>query len=396
VILVPDDRGASDGGRQIGSQPLVVALPLAATAQAPWWPPALAAFISLAGVVFVAVYNTRATGRSEKRQEKLAEATLAQQQESAQKLEDVRSALTEARDEASASRDYRFDALKRLYTDLDPLLFQLREQSESALFRIYGLAKSARSGKLVAEATSKRGNRLHRGSGSYLPSTLYRFMAPLATFRLCQERLTEVDLSLDDGSRQQQYLFAKLLYRSWSDGDEIAEIKLGDVKALEYDTDHHHHHHHQHANPAVCSQQHLSVQKIERIIEWAMITREGTPRCLTLGEFFSAYESDNNTRFHKAIEPLKDVFVSFNPGSRPVLWRLLVVHAYLYTGLSGRGFSIGDLESVFDDDERTRLSWTGRLDVEDPAFPAARKYLTDQILWRAVEAKGAAITPAAV
>jgi len=345
----------------------------------------MAAFISLAGVVFVAVYNTRATGRSEKRQEKLSEATLAQQQESARKLEDMRSALTEARDEATASRDYRFDALKHLYSELDPLLFQLREQSESALFRIYGLAKSARTGKLVAEATSKKSNRLHRGSGSYLPSTLYRFMAPLATFRLCQERLTAVDLSLDDGSRQQQYLFAKLLYRSWSDGDEIAEIELGDAEALEYDTDRHH------ADPAVCSQQHLSVQKIERIIEWAMITRDGTPRCLTLGEFFSSYESDDNPRFHKAIEPLKDVFVSFNPGSRPVLWRLLAVHAYLYTGLSGRVSSLGALDSVFDDDERMRLSWTGLPEVEDPAFPAARKYLTDQILWRSVEAKGAAV-----
>ena len=386
MIFVSRDRGACKGDKQLGSPTLLAALPLAATAQAPWWPAALAAFASLVGVVFVAVYNTRATGRSEKRQEQLSKDTLAQQQESTRKLEDMRSALTEARDEATASRDYRFDALKRLYTELDPLLFQLREQSESALFRIYGLAKTARNGKLAVESTSKKDNRLHRGSGSYLPSTLYRFMAPMATFRLCQERLTAVDLSLDDGFRQQQYLLAKLLYRSWSDGDEIAEIELGDVESLPYQTDR------DDADPAVCSQQHVSVQKIERIIEWAMITRDGTPRCLTLGEFFTAYESKNTTRFHQAIEPLKDVFVSFNPGSRPVLWRLLVVHAYLYTSLSGRGFPVGSLDSVFDDDDRKRLSWTGRLDVEDTAFPAARKYLTEQILWRAVEAANAAAT----
>jgi len=384
VIFVPR-HGRARRGKQRSSPTFFAAFPLAATAQAPWWPPALAAFISLAGVVFVAVFNTRATGRSEKRQEQLSKDTLAQQRESAQKLEDLRSTLTEARDEATASRDYRFDALKRLYTELDPLLFQLREQSESALFRIYGLAKTARNGKLTVEGT-KKDNRLHRGSGSYLPSTLYRFMAPLATFRLCQERLTAVDLSLDDGFRQQQYLLAKLLYRSWSDGDEIAEIELLNVNSLPYDTDR------DDANLAVCSQQHLSVQKIERVIEWAMIARDGTPRCLTLGEFFTAYESKDDPRFHQAIEPLKGVFVSFNPGSRPVLWRLLVVHAYLYAGLSGRGFPTGALDSVFDDDDRKRLSWTGRLDVEDSAFPAARKYLTEQILWRAVEATDAALT----
>jgi hypothetical protein len=37
-------------------------------------------------------------------------------------------------------------------------------------------------------------------------------------------------------------------------------------------------------------------------------------------------------------------------------------------------------------------SQPSELDVKDPAFPAARNYLTEQILWRAVEAKDTTVT----
>jgi hypothetical protein len=375
---------ARRGGRLITSLTSVAAAPIVADSS-PWWPSFVVALISLAGVVFVAVFNARATNRSEKRQAELAKETLARQAESQEKLEDLRSVLTQARDDETARREYKFDALKRLYSEIDPLLFQLREQSEAAVFRIYGLAKSARTGKLFPEGASKRENRLHEGSGSYLPSTLYRFMAPLASFRLCQQHLTAVDLSLDEGIRRQQYLLAKLLYRSWSDGDEIAEIAFGDNAGLRYDPDS------DDPDRAVSAQQHLSVQKIERIIEGAMIQHDKTPRCVTLGEFFDAYESKDNKPFHDAIEPLKKVFVAFNPGSRPVLWRLLIVHAYLYTGLSGRGSPIDTLDVVFDDEDLQRLSWSDTARGHDDVFAAARKYLTDQILWRSVAERAGAV-----
>ena len=306
----------------------------------------------------------------------------ARQAESNKKLENLRFALTEAHDESSARRAYEFETRKRLYTELDPLLFQLREQSESALFRIYGLAKSARTGKLLPEGSTKAANRLHGGSGSYLPSTRYRFMVPLATYRLCQQSLTAVDLSLDETLRR-QYLLAKMLYRSWSDGDEIAEIAVDGRDRLLYDPDS------KSPDLAVSMQQHLSVQKIERIIEALIVQQqpEEARRCVTLGEFFKAYES-REPIFFGAVEPLRDLFVAFNPGSRPVLWRLIIVHAYLYAGLSGHAHTIESLESVFDDEDRRRLSWTDIAQSDnqhaDEPHLTARTYLRTQIVWRSI------------
>ena len=163
--------------------------PASSGAQTPWWVSALIALISLAGVVFVALYNARATRQLSK-----------QQTDNAKALEEVRGKLTEEHAEASALREYKFEARKRLYSELYPLLFQLGEQSEAALFRIFGIARSARTGKLPPESAGNSKSRLRKGSTSYLPSTLYRFMAPLTTYRLCERRLTSVDLSLDDAA----------------------------------------------------------------------------------------------------------------------------------------------------------------------------------------------------
>jgi hypothetical protein len=371
----------------IGSLTSVLAVS-AGSAPSSWWPSTLVACISLAGVVFVALYNARATRRSEDRHRELAKQMADQQERSAVALEEVRSSLSREQDEASARRTYEFEARKRLYEELHPLLFQLREQSESALFRIYGLAMSARTGRLVPESSKGKENRLHKGSVSYLPSTLYRFMAPLATYRLCEQRLTTVDLSLDD-DLQWHYLLAKLLYRSWSDGQEIADISIGAELPPKYAPGS------EDPDLSVSAQQHLSVQKIERIIESMLVQpeREEISRCVTLGEFFRVTEGEPD--LVEAIKPLRDVFVSFSPESRPVLWRLLIVHAYLYAGLSGRARTIESLVSAFDDEEIDRLSWqdpnlvsNDKLKRGEP-FLAAQAYLVGRkAMWRSLATRG--------
>jgi hypothetical protein len=360
----------------------VVLFPASSGAQTPWWVSALVALISFAGVVFVALYNARATRQLSKLQTDNAKA-----------LEELRGKLTEEHEEASALREYRFEARKRLYSELYPLLFQLGEQSEAALFRIFGLARSARTGKLTPESAGNSKSRLRKGSASYLPSTLYRFMAPLATYRLCERRLTSVDLSLDD-ELQWQYRLAKLLYRSWSDGVEIAEVEVDHRPPCTYDPGG------DSPEASVSTQQHLSVQKIERVIESMLVQTDPQEplRCVTLGEFFTSYES-GDPALARAIKPLRDLFVGFSPKSRPVLWRLLIVHAHLYAGLSGRARTVESLLSAFDDEQREDLSWLDpALDSSDHAkrdepFLAAEAYLSDRAILRSPAAEPATPAP---
>ena len=312
------------------------------------WGPAIGASIAAIGGFIVAVYQARQRRQADEERDSLA-------------LE-----LAKARDQANALLAYEFDARKRLYEQLQPLLFQLREQSESARWRIGGLAGSAREGRLYP----CRRNRLRADSPSYLPSTLYRFTAPLVSYRLCQHKLTTVDLSLDE-QLDVKYRLAKLLYRTWSDGKEIADC---------------------HPLPPSASdrkQSNMSLQKIERIIE-TMTFADGSadsPRCLALGEFLERYEHPYSP-LRKAIEPLRTMFIDFSPESRPVLWRMLIVHAHLYAALSSpaQGTLPPHPLDALPQDEWTKFDWrkpgderTDHETVED-TFTAARKYLEDQAL----------------
>jgi hypothetical protein len=108
-------------------------------------------------------------------------------------LELLRSELADRTAERNARRDYEYEARKHLYEVGEPLLFQLAERAEQALYRIYNLAQATRNGKLAVGGWLS-------GPGYYMSSTMYRICAPLAVFRLLQERLTVVDLTLDGRS----------------------------------------------------------------------------------------------------------------------------------------------------------------------------------------------------
>jgi hypothetical protein len=54
--------------------------------------------------------------------------------------------LSDANAETQAARQYRFDALKRLYVEVSPLLFQMREPVQQARDQVKNLARAARDG----------------------------------------------------------------------------------------------------------------------------------------------------------------------------------------------------------------------------------------------------------
>jgi hypothetical protein len=59
-----------------------------------------------------------------------------------QALESLRQKLSGEQAQLNATLDYKYEALKRLYTELQPLLFQLTETCESSYNRIAGLAET--------------------------------------------------------------------------------------------------------------------------------------------------------------------------------------------------------------------------------------------------------------
>jgi len=221
---------------------------------------------------------------------------------------------------------------------------------------------------------------------------VYRLLCPVAVLRLCQTKLTSVDLTVDPWVRA-QYLTAKQLYRIWISAAELADAEPG-LRYEPFPPD----------SPAcggvVDPRQHLSVAQVELLIEALQVRDDKGPiRCRSFGEFIIWRESLDSTDDQTA--PLRDavatamaLFEDFHPSTRPVLWRALLAearcskllirafeaHAAHGSG-DGSAQSAGDL--LFTDKERAELDWTqpeapvGQREHLADSFRAVYTYLKD-------------------
>jgi hypothetical protein len=238
-------------------------------------------------------------------------------------IERLRADLNEKQAERNALRDYEYEARKRLYHECAPLIFQLLEQAEGVINRVGNLARTASQGNLEPGRTWLSRN-------YYRLSTYYRFLAPLATLKLLQARLTTVDLSLDS-HLYCQYLLARQIYYSFADDFDLARAS---VPPLEYDPHSEQAESKRSTSPAVYEQQGVPIGILDNAVHALLIKEpEGAWRVMSFAEFEKEW-NDQLSSVHQAFNRISYLFTDFHPRLRPVLWRLLIVQASLYRVLS--------------------------------------------------------------
>jgi len=226
-----------------------------------------------------------------------------------QDLEFLRSQLDQQGKERDARRDYEYDAHKRLYAECEPLLFQLAELSEHAYHRIYSLARTARRGDLPDWLD---------GDGYYLRSTMYKLICPLVIFRLIQQRLTFVDLTLD-AHIANQYRLLKFLYLTFTDSFDFASID----PVIDYDPDVEGWKKKREDDQQKYWRQGLYLGILDNLIDALIVPIEdGKVRWKTYGEFESEF-AEKGSVIRTQFAGLADILDRFHPKTRPVLWRML-------------------------------------------------------------------------
>jgi hypothetical protein len=241
-------------------------------------------------------------------------------------LKRLQAELDERRAERDARRDYEYDALKRLYAECSPLTFSLAEQGSSMRDRIRSLAQAAMGGDLGAGQSSwLSAGRLRY----YRQSTEYRLVAPLATAKLLQRRLTQLDLSLDPGLRL-VHLLARQLVRLVSDDFSLAGSKIDPLKYLPHAPDAEVR---AGAESPVYRQQGIPSGILDYVSESLIVSeKDAPPRVATYMEFENA-RSDGSTAIGKAFRRVEYLFADFHPQERPVLWRLLLAMSSLHRAI---------------------------------------------------------------
>jgi hypothetical protein len=154
---------------------------------------------------------------------------------------------------------------------------------------------------------------------------MYKLMAPLVVFRLIQQRLTFIDVTLDVHIAN-QYRLLKLLYLTFTDPYDFAAI---DPK-LEYKPDVEDWRPKREENEQVYWRQGLYLGSLDNSIDALIVTdQNGKSRLKTFGEFDSEF-TDENSNTHKMFLTFADVLYGFHPQRRPVLWRMLFTQTLIY------------------------------------------------------------------
>lgn len=292
-------------------------------------------------------------------------------------LEERKSQLTQEGVRAKARIDYEHEALQRLYLVVEPLLFQMVDQSEAAMHRIASLARSARLGKLDPKVGWLSDD------GYYLRSTVYQLLAPLATLRLIQRKLTVVDLSLDPWV-DAQYRLAKQVYISFTDDFQFArggtseEEGMVADRGLTYDPHVDNWRERRLEYPPVYWRQGLPIGVLDQVIDAFAVADGDAVRVVNYGEFDSMLSQKD---FGGRMELAFDVFKGFAPNSRPVLWRMFVAQYFLHKtivsigGMRHQSNGSPKVETSVEEIDRSRLRTETGDDTLEVALEIAAVYL---------------------
>lgn len=303
--------------------------------------------------------------------------------ESNERLAALTSTLRDDESVRSARRDYEYEALKRLYTECEPLLFQFFELAEDAESRVRALARDSRRGNLQADGTGWLA-----GQGYYFHSTAYRFFAPLTAIRILQRRLTAVDLDLDSRLKM-QYRLLRVLYRSVTDDQYLAHRS----PRLTYDPDRADPEEPASASliaarPETYVRQGLYRGTLDRLVDSMIVRDRELDRVMSFSEFLQ-FQQDGTSALCGVLPDVSPLLLRFHPVTRPVLWRVLVAQKLIYDALRASrevdrtGFD--DVESLIPDptsDLVATIDWRRNAsDADDEtiasAYVTARAYILD-------------------
>jgi hypothetical protein len=213
-----------------------------------------------------------------------------------------------------ARLEYEYNALKILYQNFEPILFNFSESCDSAALRIIDLADNAKGGNLAQWLTPKW------REGRYLYESTYYLLAPMAVFKLLQKRLTLVDLKLDQHINL-KYLIAKEIYYTFTQHRELAKIKHELKYEPKEEEPKESKHYYQGISPSTLELitdgliEGNSVISLSRFLE-------------KLGNIFSDYKQPDEKE--AALLRFIKRFDGFHPNTRPIFWRILLSQQWLY------------------------------------------------------------------
>lgn len=159
-----------------------------------------------------------------------------------------------------------------------------------------------------------------------LKAAVYYMLAPLVVARMIERRLTLVDLSLDKRIYV-EFALAQIICRSLSDEFTAAYLH----PPLPYSPYVEGWREKRQECPQRYRRQGLPLGRLNTALDYLHIKRPGDIDTLTsFGEFEPDFDKLDAIDVRSGPAAARDLFLEFDPVTRPVLWRVLVIQALLY------------------------------------------------------------------
>jgi len=286
------------------------------------------------------------------------------QNESQKRLALMQEQIDIRKKKEDARTTYEYEARKRLYTECEPILFQVLELSHSAFHRLTDLAEQTRDGWFQSTGGSP-------SDDSYaIQSTIFRLLSPISAFKLLQKKMTFVDLKVDKRVNI-EYRLMKRLYISfasdWSISTKKPSLRYDPYKQVTDDE--------RKGFPEIYNRQGIKAGNLDTLANALIIEKPSEdPRPMDFAEFQKAYGSNEGGIFCS----IRAIFLNFNPRTSPVLWRILIAQAHIYQALI-RTYSLEDVSDeklkvlqMMSDVEREKFDW--RQEKEKITFPSSKVF----------------------
>jgi len=238
-------------------------------------------------------------------------------------LADLKARLDDGLAERKAQRDYEYEARKKLYAQIEPLMLQVGFAAENCFDRVANLALITGKGFLDPGPASWLVPN-QEGHRHYLDSTLYRLLLPLGYFELVRAKATQLDFKLEP-RLDSLFRVMRQQYRLWAAEFSFAgaEPRLAYTPyAPDADAG-------VAADPKRFRRQGVALGRVDKAAAAMLVVGDGgVLRARRLGEFETEWASQQGA-MADASRPFYALFDGFRPDLMPVLWRILCAQACL-------------------------------------------------------------------
>lgn len=293
-------------------------------------------------------------------------------------IEKLKSELGHENKVKSARVDYEYEARKRLYKEVEPILFAAQLVAKSLSGRLASFAERIRDGHITLDQSR---NWLTIDS-YFQQSTAYWIFLPMTYYRHLTRRISQFDLSLDPAIGKKFMILGVFQSIPVADfelaGMPAAKIvyePYGEAATAGRDSD-----------PARYCFQGIIRGDVERFTSMMMVENDH----MTPLEWFQFERevAQEGSDLNKAYKPVRNILLNFHPVTHPVVWRAMIAYVLLSDFFNdARDYTLDEFDALAPASAWTQFDYRRPSDAIAEAIPrghfeAARTYMRKKLAER--------------